>query len=78
MGLGASGKSSIRSVVFEGKSPEDVKDYQATINYKRSKKQIIDSPFMIFDCGGQNIFISDFIDIENRSMTAETILCGNG
>ncbi|MFW9992578.1 MAG: ADP-ribosylation factor-like protein [Candidatus Odinarchaeota archaeon] len=61
MGLGASGKSSIRSVVFEGKSPEAVKDYQATINYKRSAKQIIDSPFMIFDCGGQNIFISDFI-----------------
>ncbi|MHA2298045.1 MAG: ADP-ribosylation factor-like protein [Candidatus Hodarchaeales archaeon] len=61
MGLGASGKSSIRSIVFEGKSPSDVKDYQATIGYKRSAKNIIDSPFLIFDCGGQKLFISDFI-----------------
>ncbi len=61
MGLGASGKSSIRSVVFEGKSPEDVKDYNATINYTRSTKNIIDSAFQIFDCGGQESFISVFV-----------------
>jgi GTPase SAR1 family protein len=61
MGLGASGKSSIRSVAFEGKSPEEVKDYSATINYTRSTKNIIDSAFQIFDCGGQESFISVFI-----------------
>lgn len=61
MGLGASGKSSIRSVVFEGKSPDDVKDYHATINYSRSTKNIIDSAFQIFDCGGQESFISVFV-----------------
>ena len=61
MGLGASGKSSIRSVVFEGKSVEDVKDYHATINYTRSSKSIIDSAFQIFDCGGQESFISVFV-----------------
>jgi GTPase SAR1 family protein len=61
MGLGASGKSSIRSVAFEGKSPEDVKDYKATINYTRSMKTIISSPFEIFDCGGQESFITVFV-----------------
>jgi GTPase SAR1 family protein len=61
MGLGASGKSSIRSIVFEGKSIEDVKDYNATINYTRSTKNIIDAPFQIFDCGGQESFISVFV-----------------
>ncbi len=61
MGLGASGKSSIRSIVFEGKSLEDVKDYHATINYSRSTKNIIDAPFQIFDCGGQESFISVFV-----------------
>jgi len=61
MGLGASGKSSIRSVAFEGKSPEDVKDYKATINYTRSMKTIIQNPFQIFDCGGQESFISVFV-----------------
>ncbi len=61
MGLGASGKSSIRSIVFEGKSLTDVKDYNATINYTRSTKNIIDSAFQIFDCGGQESFISVFV-----------------
>ncbi|MFX0014822.1 MAG: ADP-ribosylation factor-like protein [Promethearchaeota archaeon] len=61
MGLGASGKSSIRAVAFEGKSPEDVKDYKATINYTRSMKTIIRNPFQIFDCGGQESFISVFV-----------------
>ncbi|MCK4847686.1 MAG: hypothetical protein KAT16_01535 [Candidatus Heimdallarchaeota archaeon] len=61
MGLGASGKSSIKSVVFEGQSLESVKDYNATINYTRSTKNIIDSAFQIFDCGGQESFINVFI-----------------
>ena len=61
MGLGASGKSSIKSVVFEGKSLESVKDYNATINYTRSTKNIIDSAFQIFDCGGQESFINVFV-----------------
>jgi GTPase SAR1 family protein len=61
MGLGASGKSSIRSIVFEGKSLDDVKDYNATINYTRSTRNIIDSAFQIFDCGGQESFISVFV-----------------
>jgi len=61
MGLGASGKSSIKSIVFEGKSLESVKDYNATINYTRSTKNIIDSAFQIFDCGGQESFINVFV-----------------
>ncbi|MFW9854517.1 MAG: ADP-ribosylation factor-like protein [Candidatus Thorarchaeota archaeon] len=61
MGLGASGKSSIRSVVFEGKTPDEVMDYHATINYTRSTKSVVDSAFQIFDCGGQESFISVFV-----------------
>ena len=61
MGLGASGKSSIESIVFEGKSLESVKDYNATINYTRTTKNIINSAFQIIDCGGQELFLSSFI-----------------
>lgn len=61
LGLGHSGKSSIKSVVFEGKTPEDVKNYAATINYTRSTKGFLDSAFQIFDCGGQENFISVFV-----------------
>lgn len=61
MGLGASGKSSIRSIVFEGKDAEDVADYAATINYTRSTKSLIGTAFQVFDCGGQESFINNFI-----------------
>jgi GTPase SAR1 family protein len=61
MGLGASGKSSIESVVFEGKAPVEVENYEATINYSRSTKNIINSEFQIIDCGGQELFLSSFI-----------------
>jgi predicted regulator of Ras-like GTPase activity (Roadblock/LC7/MglB family) len=61
MGLGASGKSSIRSIIFEGKDVADVADYAATINYTRSSKSLIGTAFQIFDCGGQESFINTFI-----------------
>ena len=61
MGLAASGKSSIRTVAFEGRLPEEVRNYKATISYVRSTKRIIDSSFQLFDCGGQESFISLFI-----------------
>lgn len=61
MGLGASGKSSIRSIIFEGKAPEDVADYKATIDYSRSTRSVVGTAFQIFDCGGQESFISNFV-----------------
>ncbi|MHA1989441.1 MAG: ADP-ribosylation factor-like protein [Candidatus Hodarchaeales archaeon] len=61
MGLAAAGKSSIYSVVFEGKTPNDVANYSATKNYKRNSHQIIDSDFQIFDLGGQESFLSIFL-----------------
>lgn len=60
MGLGAAGKSSLKSIVFEGKKPDDVSDYKATINYTRSTKSIVGTNFQIFDCGGQESFINSF------------------
>jgi GTPase SAR1 family protein len=61
MGLAAAGKSSIYSVVFEGKTPDDVANYSATKNYKRNSHQIVDSDFQIFDLGGQESFLSIFL-----------------
>lgn len=76
MGLGASGKSSIRSVVFEGKNPQEVKDYDATINYSRSSKTIIDASIQIYDCGGQESFISAFVGDQAEFMFSDvSIMC---
>jgi hypothetical protein len=76
MGLGASGKSSIRSIVFEGKSPEEVKDYDATINYSRSSRTIIDASIQIYDCGGQESFISAFVGDQAAFMFNDvSIMC---
>ena len=61
MGLGASGKSSIRSVVFDGKNPREVQTYDATLNYVRSRKNILGNDYQIYDCGGQEAFLSTFV-----------------
>lgn len=63
MGLGASGKSSITSIIFEGKKPEDVEGYHATIQYARTPKKLIND-LQILDCGGQDSFITAFLGEE--------------
>ena len=63
MGLGASGKSSITSIIFEGKSPEDVKNYHATVQYARTPISII-KDIQVLDCGGQDSFITAFLGEE--------------
>jgi GTPase SAR1 family protein len=62
MGLGESGKSSIKSVVFDGKKPTDVSDYHATIEYLRYNESVLDENFQIFDCGGQENFLDVFMN----------------
>jgi len=61
MGLGKSGKSTIKSIAFEGKSPADCQGYNATLNYERSTKRTLDLPYQIFDLGGQENFLTSFI-----------------
>jgi predicted regulator of Ras-like GTPase activity (Roadblock/LC7/MglB family) len=62
MGLYQSGKSTIKSVVFEGVDPKDFLNtaYKATINYHRDIKQFVGSEFQVFDLGGQENFLRDF------------------
>jgi len=61
MGLASAGKSSIFSIAFEGKSPDEVKNYEATVNYSRSTHNIVNNEFQVFDLGGQESFISNFV-----------------
>jgi GTPase SAR1 family protein len=61
MGLAIAGKSSIYSIVFEGKNPKDVEDYEATQNYLRTGHEIFNDNFQILDLGGQESFLSLFV-----------------
>jgi hypothetical protein len=61
MGLAVAGKSSIYSVVFEGKTPDQVKNYIATQNYVRSQHKMMGDNLEIFDLGGQESFFSIFL-----------------
>ncbi len=61
LGLSQAGKTSIRDVVFEGKSPEDTKDYAATLNYERQIEQVADEPITVMDLGGQEVFLKRFL-----------------
>lgn len=63
MGLGASGKSSITSIIFEGKKPDDVEGYHATVQYARKPVSIV-KDIQILDCGGQDSFITAFLGEE--------------
>jgi GTPase SAR1 family protein len=63
MGLPASGKTTFIRHVFEGKEPNDLKEYVPTVgvhislyNYKGSDQVRISS----FDCGGQTSFIDSY------------------
>ncbi len=60
MGLGASGKTSIYSLVFDRKKPEEIKEYKATIQYERIPKKIV-KDFQIIDCGGQDSYLNSFL-----------------
>ncbi|MFX0016593.1 MAG: ADP-ribosylation factor-like protein [Promethearchaeota archaeon] len=61
LGLSQAGKTSIRDVVFEGKAPEETKDYAATLNYERQIEQVADEPITVMDLGGQEVFLKRFL-----------------
>jgi GTPase SAR1 family protein len=61
LGLSQAGKTSIRDVVFEGKSPEETRNYAATLNYERQIEQVADEPITVMDLGGQEVFLKRFL-----------------
>lgn len=61
LGLSQAGKTSIRDVVFEGKAPEETKNYAATLNYERQIEQVADEPITVMDLGGQEVFLKRFL-----------------
>jgi len=61
LGLSQAGKTSIRDVVFGGKSPEETADYAATLNYERQVEQVADEPITVMDLGGQEVFLKRFL-----------------
>ncbi len=61
LGLSQAGKTSIRDVVFEGKTPEETQNYAATLNYERQIEQVADEPITVMDLGGQEVFLKRFL-----------------
>lgn len=61
LGLSQAGKTSIKDVVFGGKSPEETKDYAATLNYERQIEEVADEPITVMDLGGQEVFLKRFL-----------------
>jgi GTPase SAR1 family protein len=62
LGLQASGKTTIINVVTEGHSPSEDDDYLPTIDYERKKIVIAGQEIVIFDMGGQTLFLDRFTD----------------
>lgn len=61
MGLGESGKSTVASIIFKGKKPNEIKEYKATLGYEREIKNFLGDEIQIFDCGGQDSYINELL-----------------
>lgn len=66
MGMAESGKSTIISVVAQGKDPnsDELQAYTATLNYERSNTKVRGQNIELFDLGGQVSFLDRFTKSE--------------
>ncbi len=60
MGLAEAGKTTIYKVALGGKNPEDLKQYDATLEYTREIRQVASETMAVFDVGGQESFLEKF------------------
>ncbi len=60
MGLSEAGKTTIRKVVISGKRAEELKKYDATIDFERKTKRIAGESLVILDIGGQESFLEKY------------------
>ncbi|MFQ6123339.1 MAG: ADP-ribosylation factor-like protein [Candidatus Heimdallarchaeota archaeon] len=60
MGLSEAGKTTIRRVVISGNPPEELKKYDATLDFERDTKKIAGESLTILDIGGQESFLEKY------------------
>ncbi len=60
MGLSEAGKTTIRRVVMSGQAAEELKKYDATIDYEREAKIIAGESLSVIDIGGQESFLEKY------------------
>ena len=60
MGLSEAGKTTIRRVVMSGQSGDELKRYDATIDYERESKRIAGESLSVIDIGGQESFLEKY------------------
>jgi len=60
LGLSEAGKTTIRRIVISGNAPEELKKYDATIDYERETKKMAGESLSILDIGGQESFLEKY------------------
>lgn len=60
LGLSEAGKTTIRRIVISGSAPEELKKYDATIDYERETKKMAGESLSILDIGGQESFLEKY------------------
>lgn len=60
MGTAKAGKTSIKKVVFQGVNPRELKT-RPTIQYETQLKELVHTPFAIWDAGGQKTYLDEFM-----------------
>lgn len=62
LGLSQSGKTSIIKTVFEGRTPEGVKELSATVRFDRARYNFHNQYLYTFDVGGQTSYLEEAIE----------------
>ncbi|KAK1922974.1 Gtr1/RagA G protein conserved region-domain-containing protein [Papiliotrema laurentii] len=71
MGKSGSGKTSMRSVIFQNYSARDTRRLGATIDVEQSAVRFLGSLVLnLWDCGGQNAFVDNYLTAQKDTIFA--------
>ncbi|CDK28654.1 unnamed protein product [Kuraishia capsulata CBS 1993] len=74
MGRSGSGKSSMRSIIFSNYSAFDTRRLGATIDVEHSNLRFLNNMTLnLWDCGGQDIFMENFLNNSSNASSANNI-----
>jgi len=72
MGIAQAGKTSIKQVVFEGLNPENLRT-RPTIEFETHLQELAQTPFAVWDTGGQKSYLDAFMGPMSKAMFSNVI-----
>jgi len=74
IGLSGCGKTSLYSIIFAGKTPEETKRLSPTILYETRRHPFLGLEISIFDFGGQDQYLKEYLDQPKVFMGTDVLI----